>query len=290
MEDEREFEQLSLRELELLLDRYLWEDELCERVLIELAARQSRGAAVEALRGRLMSRPGVRRPQGHPPSGSLFEGPDPDSPASGRETPEDSPDPASSRIFRIRPTGAQGLPEPTSRIREGEDIAIDAGASRCVRYRIALDQHIKDIKDKQSSRGTRKRTLSNGQRAAAGETLLYRFDTTTTHDIRDDEEYDLRVQGETKRCTVQERTRSQLLLKVSEDLGPTVLRAELILDDSKLSSRHFSPASAPLKRARVTSTSDSPMPLSGLPRCRPSSPFPGARHRVYNSTSHNMPR
>ena len=236
MEDEREFEQLTIRELEVLLDRYHWEDELCERVLIELATRQSRGAAVGVLRGRLMSRPSVQPLQRHsPPSDRSFQSPDPASPASGADTPEDTQDPASSRVFRIRPTGTQGLPEPTARIRQGEDIAIDASASRCIRYCVALDQHIKDIKARQNSRGTRKRTLNNGQRiVAAGETLLYQFDTSTTHDIRDDEEYDLRVQGETKRCTVQEKTRSQLLLKVPEDLGPTVAKAELILDDSKL--------------------------------------------------------
>ena len=109
----------SIAESAALLDHSRWEDELCSRVLIELAARPSPSP--------LRTQATQRRKN----------------PAHERETA------ASASVFHIRPVGTQGLPEPTPSPRNSADVFIDAAASRCVRYRVALDQHIKDIKDKQ---------------------------------------------------------------------------------------------------------------------------------------------
>lgn len=229
MDDEREFENLKVSELEALLDRYQWEEELCKRILIELSTRQSISPAARTLRGRLMSHPGVRRLAGDSTYPSPSEAAQPDATNSQPDSP------ASGGVFLVRPLGTPGLPEPSSFSRQGGDISIDPGANRCVRYRVALDQHIRDIKDNPDPRAAKTRTLSNGERLTApGESPQYRFDTNRTDDIRDTGEYDLLVGRLAKKCSIQEKTDSQVVLRLEADSGPTILKAELVLDDTKL--------------------------------------------------------
>jgi hypothetical protein len=229
MEEEREFRELDIPEMESLLDQYDWNEELAGRLLVELATRRDNSPAARQLRARLMRLPGVRRLDDALPRG----------------TAEGFPQQATATVKRarlnllagevatIRPVGTPNLPVPKVKALDRDFVLpVAPDAPRCTQYRVVIEEYIKEIQD--SGRGT-KREVRNGHRTSApGSPHLYTFEISRTGDIPENTELPLLVKDSSVMSAVFNKTPTTISLKLESDIGTEVSKAQLRIDDTEL--------------------------------------------------------
>jgi len=232
LEDEREFQELDIPGMEAVLDRYGWNEELCGRLLEELSCRRDTSAAARNLRGRLVRLPGVRKGTGTTSTrANQSTGEREEAAATRRRL-----DLLAGEVATIRPPGTANLPKASPKwFDDSFSLAIAPNASRCTRYRVALEAYIEEIR---LSRYGRLCELRNGLRISQwGNSNTYTFETPSTDQIMEGADVDLVLEGESIECSVRTIAPAEISLVIPRDLGLELPKAQLRLNDRKLLER-----------------------------------------------------
>ena len=137
-------------------------------------------------------------------------------------------------LIRIRPPGTPGLPTPWLRpLNNNVSLALPGNPDLPQVYAAALSALIAEIK--QTGAGQKRYELENGIRVeAAGNTLIYEFAFTDDADLFQDAKVEVQIFGQRIDASILSIEPGCLKLSTSEDLGPTVARAVLLVDATAL--------------------------------------------------------
>ena len=137
-------------------------------------------------------------------------------------------------LTRIRPPGTPGLPTPWVRpLNNNVALALPGNPDLPQEYAAALSALIAEIK--QTGAGQKRYELENGIRVeAAGNTLIYEFAFTDNADLFQDAKVEVQIFGQRVDASILSIEPGCLKLSTSEDLGPTVARAVLLVDATAL--------------------------------------------------------
>ena len=145
------------------------------------------------------------------------------------QPPDDRRQPDS--LSRMRPLGTSGLPSPWTRPLD-TSLRLEPGPEPVDRYIAALTALIAELR---RDGGRKRYELENGQRVdGAGQEPVYRFAFSDEAELFEDAKVEIEVLGRRVDGSVVSIQPGILVLSVTEDLGPDVPRAILIIDDTAL--------------------------------------------------------
>jgi hypothetical protein len=255
----RPYAQLSIEDLEDLLNKHGRDQPILSLLIEELAQRHTKRARkLLSIVAELVAKPNSSEAEGEIRSQRELElddgGPNPspeiitegsgysrggghrgdggraigaeDLPPDYRRRPE--------TLTRIRPPGTPGLPTPWVRpLNKNVSLMLPGNPDLPQVYAAALSALIAEIK--QTGAGQKRYELENGIRAeAAGDTLIYEFAFTDDADLFQDAKVEVQIFGKRIEASILSIGPGSLKVSTSEDLGPTVARAVLLVDATAL--------------------------------------------------------
>jgi hypothetical protein len=137
-------------------------------------------------------------------------------------------------LSRIRPPGTPGLPTPWVRpLNNNISLTLPGNPDLPQIYAAALSALIAEIK--QTGAGQKRYELENGIRAeAVDDTLIYEFAFTDDANLFQDAKVEVQIFGKRIEASILSIGPGSLKVSTSEDLGPTVARAALLVDATAL--------------------------------------------------------
>jgi hypothetical protein len=157
---------------------------------------------------------------------------DPDGPSAGAAAPDDWRRP--NRFSRISPPGVRGKPDPFQPPLDTDVVLkVPAGAPRAVRYAIALDALIAEMRRKGS--GQRRYELENGtvlDHQAGRRVYAFAFNEDAT--IFEDAEVEIEIEGQRAKGQIVSITQDTILVAIAGAFGANIARCILFIDNTAL--------------------------------------------------------
>ena len=214
-----ELRNAKLDELERLLQAHSNNEPVLQELLGALKGRTDPPA--RALRGKIITQIGALHAAAHKLGTHAPNGHQPENGAAG-------PAP------RMRAPGTPGLPLPQPARTETHDNAPPQPLETSLpnRYITALEALITELRE---SPRRKRRDIENGRRMGdTDDSAVYAFELADQNGIRDDASVDIEIIGRRLEATVLSLQPGIIVLTVADDLGPSLRRAVLLLDDTKL--------------------------------------------------------
>jgi hypothetical protein len=213
-----ELRNAKLDELERLLQAHSNDELVLQELLGALKGRVDQPA--RALRGKIITQIGALHAAAHEPGAHAPNGHRPENGAAGR-------------VPRMRAPGTPGLPLPQPGRTDTPDTPPQPlEVSLPNRYITALEALITELRE---SPRRKRRDIENGRRMGDTDgSAVYAFELADQNGIRDDASVDIEIVGRRLGATVLSLQPGIIVLTVADDLGPSIRRAVLLLDDTKL--------------------------------------------------------
>jgi DNA polymerase III delta prime subunit len=137
-------------------------------------------------------------------------------------------------LKRMEPLGVTGRPSKyIRRLKTDIDLQITSAMPRAARYSIALGALVAEMR--RQRQGTRQIALENGERVALDRGHVgYVFPFAEDADLFEDAWVELRVSARTIEGNIVSITDGRIIVAVDEDLGETLIRCILVIDNTAL--------------------------------------------------------